>query len=67
MRLYGASPVELSDFDVPEELLHQFNIVRDALTKADKPHSKRPVVGAQLKPPACTFDPIFSDAIEACC
>ena len=67
IRLFGVSLAELANFDVPEELLHQFDIVCDTLTKADKPHSKRPVVGAQLKPPTCTFDPIFSGAIEACC
>ena len=67
MRLYSASATELADFDVPHETIEQFTTVRKALTNADLPHSKRPIVGAETKPPACTFDPILDDAVKACC
>ena len=66
MRLYGASTTELEDYGVDHDEITKFKIVREALTKADKPPSKRKIVdgGAQL--PACSFDSIISDAIDAC-
>ena len=66
MRIYDASAAELEDYGVTVDEVSRFQRVRKALTKADKPASKRRVVdgGAQL--PACTFDPILNSAIDAC-
>ena len=66
MRLFNASASELQDFGLPKEEFDQYSTVRFALIEADKPASKRPVGdgGAQL--PACLFDPILQETIDAC-
>ena len=65
MRLFSCSESELRDFGVGVHIFNQYKVVRQALTKSDQPASSRKVIDGAAQLPACSFDPIIQDAIDA--
>eukprot|EP00804_Cyclotella_cryptica_P030261 CCRYP_017124-RA/>CCRYP_017124-RA protein AED:0.40 eAED:0.40 QI:0/-1/0/1/-1/0/1/0/119 len=66
MRLLGISESMLKQFDVSSDEIKQYNVVREAMTRAEKPVSHCKVIegGAQL--PAYSCDPFLEDAFASC-
>ena len=65
MRLYRVSSRELSDFKLQKTTLEGYSKVRKAMTKADRPASKRPCAPGTAGHPADTFDPIMQKVVDS--
>jgi len=57
MKAVGILESDLEDYGIPNDDAKQYNVVREAMTKADRPASRRKVIhgGAQL--PSYSFVP----------